>query len=188
MKLDQCHFMQPYLLNNDDISNSQVLGGLTTTYCASFISYKGLLTCPRCWATKSTICVNPWSNSFSGWVYFIPPHHHLIFRLEKVSSKTRHHQTHPRAKGVGQKTTTTRSDILRTRTRILAQRNLNWTIQRSREVHKRSRSSQGISKTCKHIWPSWVKETTSLMTMGSRNHPETRCARHHRLQVVPSTT
>ena len=61
--------MQPYLLNNDNILNSQVLGGLTTTYCAYFISYKGLLTRPHCWATKSTICVNPWSNSFSGWLY-----------------------------------------------------------------------------------------------------------------------
>ena len=120
--------------------------------------------------------------------HFLPPYYHMISRLEKVTNQTRNCQNHCRTKDTNPTTTSTRSNLSRTRERIFTQRNLHRAIQKSQQIHERSRSPWRISKTHKHLWPSWVKEITSFMTMGSCDHSETGSTRHHRLQTVPTTT
>ena len=114
-----------------------------------------------------------------------PPHHHTISRLEEIANKTSNRQnyqgtkdTHPKAK---------RSYLQGTWKRVLPQGHLHRTVKRSRQIYQGSRSSWRVQETRTNIRPSWVEKITSFETMGPRNHPKTRCTRHHRLQTISIT-
>ena len=115
-------------------------------------------------------------------------HHYLVSRLEKIADQTHDRKSCQRKKNPGEIKTMTWSHIPRARERSLAQRNFYWTVQRSRKVHSRGRSTRRVPKTCKNLRPSWVEETTPISTMGPRYYTKNRCIRHTRLQIISSTT